>query len=782
MPSRRYERNHAATFPDTRPGGGFDNAVKEALRRPLNKVFGTPEEPTRLGRFMNGLEEGAALSMMAYGGAAGRVGNLRRFTQLSRRPGVQPSTLKKWTNIERGVYGLGVETKGDAYLRPASVYGGINNRPLAQMAWVHPDVLKVHPKMGEVPVAIVPDAAWVSTVERARRGMTSWSRDGSTADGFSMSDGRGIAIRGKRPGEDIIAFNERADRTLVHEMQHVSQDFDGIRPARGHASYSEYRTDGREVDARNTANRNHLTPQERTEMPRNMTQDVKADLVQLDDKGGDNFGTFRNFLATDEVPDSLFGYPIAHDENGYTEKDIQFFKENPKAAGFYDLGDEEMEEDVPQQATGAGVSMLASIFGPVGLNNLRKANWKHLPELAKYEGHGHEIQIGELKDVRLRKGWEQALLWKEKKLSDILDFSSPQGRRLIAAYPGIQNIPVTNEDRGTEAGAYGGYSPPSAGEQIWLNPHSIGAKGDLPLESQYDKILHEGINHAIFSREPSFQGPNVATWDLPSSKLTPLGYAINLNEVLASLASRRGAERFKTKQGEANSSEFVAEILPEVERRVNALAEAALIESQGKILAEDVVPVRAAVPEDDMDLPKEEPVPAPVRQDSKGGNTRQDSKGGDAGSETPVSETPIPSDNPAPAPTGPRIVINPAVFHDKRDALCVTFNEAFRLVMSENGFEPVSEPTEKQRKFFADTAYANDELQLRRTILARIATLDASVSDPTDEQLEETMEMLEMVMEVGAPQNEWEQQAVQRLHDVIAKTREASESRLPASA
>ena len=124
--------------------------------------------------------------------------------------------------------------------------------------------------------------------------------------------------------------------------------------------------------------------------------------------------------------------------------------------------------------------------------------------------------------------------------------------------------------------------------------------------------------------------------------------------------------------------------------------------------------------------------------------------------------------------SGPRIVLNPAVFHDKRDALCVTFNEAFRVVCEMNGFEPVSEPTEKQRKFFADTAYADDELQLRRTILARIATLDTSVSDPTDEQLEETMEMLEMVMEVGAPQNEWEQQAVQRLHDVVAKSLEST--------
>lgn len=43
---------------------------------------------------------------------------------------------------------------------------------------------------------------------------------------------------------------------------------------------------------------------------------------------------------------------------------------------------------------------------------------------------------------------------------------------------------------------------------------------------------------------------------------------------------------------------------------------------------------------------------------------------------------------------------------------------------------------------------------------------------PTDEQLEEALEFLEMVMEIGAPQNEWEQQAVQRLHDVVAKARE----------
>lgn len=145
---------------------------------------------------------------------------------------------------------------------------------------------------------------------------------------------------------------------------------------------------------------------------------------------------------------------------------------------------------------------------------------------------------------------------------------------------------------------------------------------------------------------------------------------------------------------------------------------------------------------------------------------RQDALGGDAGIETAGSETPV-SEAPQ-NPGGPRIVINPQVFNDKRDALCVAFNEAFRIVMEDNAFEPVSEPTEKQRRFFADTAYADNEMQLRRTILARIATLDTSVSDPTDEQIQETAEMLEMVMEVGAPQNDWEQTCVKRLLDVVS--------------
>lgn len=116
-----------------------------------------------------------------------------------------------------------------------------------------------------------------------------------------------------------------------------------------------------------------------------------------------------------------------------------------------------------------------------------------------------------------------------------------------------------------------------------------------------------------------------------------------------------------------------------------------------------------------------------------------------------------------------RIIVNPKVFEDSRDAKCVAYNEALRLVMEEMEFDPVSEPTEEQRRFFADTAYAEDERMLRRTILARICVFDTSVKNPTDEQIQEAVEFLESVMEAGAPQSAEEQSVLQRSHDILVK-------------
>lgn len=97
----------------------------------------------------------------------------------------------------------------------------------------------------------------------------------------------------------------------------------------------------------------------------------------------------------------------------------------------------------------------------------------------------------------------------------------------------------------------------------------------------------------------------------------------------------------------------------------------------------------------------------------------------------------------------PTIVINPTTFRNSKDALCVAWNEGIRIFMELNEYEPESEPTDAQRKFFSDTPYADDELQLRRTILARIATFDTSVKDPTDGQLAETAKILHSVVDSG---------------------------------
>ena len=156
-----------------------------------------------------------------------------------------------------------------------------------------------------------------------------------------------------------------------------------------------------------------------------------------------------------------------------------------------------------------------------------------------------------------------------------------------------------------------------------------------------------------------------------------------------------------------------------------------------------------------------------VQQNAKGGQARKalraDAKGGDGGQPEDIPPESGGASVSSPAGGGPRIVINPTTFHNKKDALCVAFNEGFRLWMEATGFEPRSEPTEAQRKFFSDTAYADDELQLRRTILARIATFDTSVKDPTDGQLAETAEFLGAILESDWCKNEWERDSVSRL-------------------
>ena len=144
-------------------------------------------------------------------------------------------------------------------------------------------------------------------------------------------------------------------------------------------------------------------------------------------------------------------------------------------------------------------------------------------------------------------------------------------------------------------------------------------------------------------------------------------------------------------------------------------------------------------------------------QAAKGGDTRADTKGGNA-SAVPKGHNPA-----LDGYSGPRIVVNPTTFRNSKDALCVAFNERFRIAMEQYGWVPKSEPTDVQRRFFSDTAYADDEEMLRRTIIARIIVLDTSVKDPTDAQLADAMEFLNMFREREKPSNQWEADALERI-------------------
>ena len=55
-------------------------------------------------------------------------------------------------------------------------------------------------------------------------------------------------------------------------------------------------------------------------------------------------GHLSNFLATDDVPQTLFGIPVVSDESQYTEADLEFFRNHPEAGGYYDMGDEPVQD------------------------------------------------------------------------------------------------------------------------------------------------------------------------------------------------------------------------------------------------------------------------------------------------------------------------------------------------------------------------------------------------------------------------------------------------------
>ena len=136
----------------------------------------------------------------------------------------------------------------------------------------------------------------------------------------------------------------------------------------GSRKYYLYRRLAGEVDARNTVTRHGLDREARSstlledteDVPRSDQIDARFGVVPggtiskaatvLDEhphilqqaaKGGEapDLTGMSNFLATDKVPDTIFGIPVVSRRGDYTEADIAFFKEHPEAGGYYDMGE-----------------------------------------------------------------------------------------------------------------------------------------------------------------------------------------------------------------------------------------------------------------------------------------------------------------------------------------------------------------------------------------------------------------------------------------------------------
>lgn len=81
-----------------------------------------------------------------------------------------------------------------------------------------------------------------------------------------------------------------------------------------------------------------------------------------------------------------------------------------------------------------------------------------------------------------------------------------------------------------------------------------------------------------------------------------------------------------------------------------------------------------------------------------------------------------------------RIIINPYSKLSAQEKQFVAKNEAMRLWMRDNNFQPDFQITPEQQSRFANTEYGNNPAALKQTLLARMLTNDPSAGKQTFEQ------------------------------------------------
>jgi len=81
-----------------------------------------------------------------------------------------------------------------------------------------------------------------------------------------------------------------------------------------------------------------------------------------------------------------------------------------------------------------------------------------------------------------------------------------------------------------------------------------------------------------------------------------------------------------------------------------------------------------------------------------------------------------------------KVILNQLSGLDYEQLKAVAMNEAFRLWMKNHNFQSSMNVTNEQKNAFANTPYANNDLALQQTILARILSGDPSALNATQEQ------------------------------------------------
>lgn len=152
-----------------------------------------------------------------------------------------------------------------------------------------------------------------------------------------------------------------------------------------------------------------------------------------------------NFLATDKVPDTIFGIPIVSRREDYTEADIAFFKEHPEAGGYYDMGEGTPEDgsdegapvqnDVPKSQLPSATFITGGRdeFDTVEMvQQALKNNYSAEQFLRMYYGDATDRIVGRAKELRGMPAQDMS------HLSDLRDYQAVDRR---SADPEARSLP-----------------------------------------------------------------------------------------------------------------------------------------------------------------------------------------------------------------------------------------------------------------------------------------------------------------------------------------------------